>query len=114
MAIDKSRLVVGPTKKRDEEKQFYVSYITSSVPGTTRLYKDETEAVVTDPQLPEVEGQIAIYKPNNGDQLATMYVAVEINGSLEWKTTISLAGLTDSNTAGEWDPLAPFYNVLAS
>ena len=114
MAIEKGRLVVGPTKKRDEERQFYISYLTNSEPGTDRRYVNEEGNVVLDPQLPEVEGQIVVFQKAHGDQYAQAYVAVSIQGTLQWVRVLRTIEIINKSTGKAWDPLDKFYNPLAS
>lgn len=114
MAIENGRLVVGPTLKRDQEKLFFVSYITYTEPGAIRLYKDEDGIIRADPQLPEVEGQIVVFQEAQGSGLGKAYVAVTINNILYWRPVIRTLDLRDSRTTNSWDPLAGFYDPLAS
>jgi len=114
MAIDKGRLVVGPTKRRDQEKQYYISYITNTEPGYARAVVDESGTLISDPQLPEVEGQIAVWQKASGDEAAQAYVVVRINNVLTWVRVLHALDLQDTRTSEAWDPLAGFYNPLAS
>lgn len=114
MTIENGRLVAGPVKRRDFEKQFYISYISSAEPGTARKYVDSDGNLASDDQLPQVEGQIAVWKKGNGDQLAHAYVAVSVSGALKWVKVIHTLDVLDTRTDASWDPLASFYNPLAS
>jgi hypothetical protein len=114
MAIENGRLVVGPTLKRDQEKLFFVSYTTNTEPGVVRYYTDEDGNISFDAQLPEVEGQIVVFQEAQGDEVGTAYVAVTIDNVLYWKPVIRTLDLRDSRTTNSWDPLAGFYDPLAS
>ena len=114
MAINNGRLVVGPTLKRDQEKLFFVSYITNTLPGTYRRYVGEDGNATLDPQLPEVEGQIVVFQEGQGDQAAVAYIAVTIDSTLEWRPVVHTLDLGDTRTTETWDPLAGFYDPLAS
>lgn len=114
MAIENGRLVVGPTLKRDQEKLFFVSYITDTELGNPRFYADENGNISFDAQLPEVEGQIVVFQQNQGDEAGIAYVAVTIDNNPQWRPVIHTLDLRDSRTTNTWDPLAGFYDPLAS
>ena len=114
MAIDKGRLVAGPTKRRDQEKQFYVSYITNAEPGHARTFVDENGTLTSDLQFPEVEGQIAVWQRTGSDDVGQAYVVVRVDSVLKWVRVLHTLDLQDARTAEPWDPLAGFYNPLAS
>jgi hypothetical protein len=91
MAINSGRLVVLPINTVDESGNLILDY-----------------------QSPKAEGQIAVWQQNVGDPAAQAYVAVFISGALQWVRVIHTLGLQNSNTGTPWDPLASFYNPLAS
>lgn len=114
MSIDNGRIVSKPTRARSEFSALFVERFSSSEPGTPRRYVDSTGSVVSDEQLPSVEGELFVYRPDTSIQYATLYIAVDIGGTLEWKRVNPMGSAQDRRTGNSWDPLAGFYNVLAS
>lgn len=114
MAIDNGRLVVGPTKRRDYERQFYVSYVTNTPPGVVRYYTDQNGSIAFDAQLPEVEGQLVVYQTTSPSTSGQLFVAVSIQETLTWVRVLHTIDMQDSRTGEKWDPLAGFYHPLAS
>lgn len=112
MPISKPIIAAGPTVKRDRLKDTKL-LISSALPGTTRIYIDSSGQLSVDDQLPKREGQLFAYR-NGSDPGVSLYVAVDMNGTLEWKRVIPGLNIVNSNTGQSWDPLARFYNPLAS
>lgn len=111
MAINNGRLsFTSSILSRDEIKVVPVK-TTNVVPGEIRRYVVDG-VLVQEPTDPEWEGQIIFYRPPNSSGYAVMYVAVDIEGTLAWKTTNNGVIAYDSRTGREWDPKAGFYNPL--
>ena len=114
MSIDNGQIVSKPTRAKSEVSALFVKSFSSSEPGTTRRYRDSTGSLVVDQQLPSVEGELFAYRPDSSIQFGALYIAVDIGGALEWKRVNPMGLAQDKRTGNNWDPLAGFYNVLAS
>lgn len=112
MPISKPIIAAGPTIKRGKAKDTKL-ILSSSLPGTQRRYTDENGLLVLDDQLPQREGQLFAYRDGSAPG-ASLYVAVDINGTLEWKRVVPGLNVVNSSTGKPWDPLAGFYDPLAS
>jgi hypothetical protein len=112
MPISKPIIAAGPTVKRGKAKGTKL-LISSALPGTQRRYIDENGQLTLDDQLPQREGQLFAYR-NGSDPGASLYVAVDMNGTLEWKRVVPGLNMINSSTGNAWDPLAGFYDPLAS
>ena len=113
MAINKPIIDAGPTYSR-EDVETVVCKITNTDP-----VNNAARIIVLDgklqalSQIPLNEGQLLIYQ--NGTELTvTMYVAISISGALHWKQVVSVGEIVNNHTGQKWDPLARFYNPLAS
>ena len=112
MAINNGR-ITGPTAKRDRDKLLFVSHQWYGSPTDTIFYSDNGLPSVRHSLDPVAEGELYVQR-ESGTQYATLFIAIDIGGALEWKVAGSTVGVIDSNTGKPWDPLAPFYNPLAS
>lgn len=112
MSISKPIIAAGPTVKRDKTKDTKL-IISSALPGTQRKYIDENGQLAFDDQLPQREGQLFAYRDGSAPG-ASLYVAVDMNGTLEWKLVVPGLNIVNSSTGKPWDPLAGFYDPLAS
>jgi hypothetical protein len=65
-------------------------------------------------QQPEREGQmVAFVQPNSvGVSTATLYVVVNISGTLTWKPVVDISERIDSRTGLPYDPNLNFYSSL--
>lgn len=66
----------------------------------------------TVPNDPLFAGQVCVYYDQANNSYPSMYIVVNINGTLKWKQ-VMLAYAINSSTGQAWDPLASFYNPLA-
>jgi len=95
MTISSGRIVAGPTQTRADAKETYVT-ITSAIPPAQRVTLNPDTGLPTfTSQNPEREGQVLVYNAQNE---TTMYVVVDINGTLTWKRCVALTGYIDSTT----------------
>lgn len=112
MSISKPIIAAGPTAKRDKAKDTKL-FLSSALPGTERRYIDKNGQYVFDGQYPQREGQLFAYRDGSAPG-ASLYVAVDMNGTLEWKRVVPGLNIINSSTGKPWDPLAGFYDPLAS
>ena len=112
MAINNGR-ITGPTAKRDRDKMFFIPNQWYRGPNEAFMYSENGEAKVRQYVIPSTEGELYVQR-ELGTQFATLLVSINIGGVLEWKPARSTANIIDSSTGRLWDPLAPFYNPLAS
>lgn len=95
MAISSSRIVAGATQTRADAKETYAR-ITNTIPPASRItVNPDTGLLVSIDQAPEREGQVLVYNAQNE---TTMYVVVDISGTLTWKRCVALTGYIDSTT----------------
>lgn len=95
MTISSGRIVAGPTQTRADAKETYAT-VTSAIPPAPRFTSDPDTGILSAVnQNPEREGQVLIYNAQNE---TTMYVVVDINGTLTWKRCVALTGYIDSTT----------------
>ena len=95
MTISSGRIVAGPTQTRADVKETYVT-ITSAIPPAQRVTLNPDTGLGTfTSQNPEREGQVLVYNAQNE---TTMYVVVDIGGTLTWKRCVALTGYIDSTT----------------
>jgi hypothetical protein len=95
MTISSGRIVAGPTQTRADAKESYAK-ITNYIPPSGGLVLDpDTNVLSFITQNPEREGQVLVYNAQNE---TTMYVVVDINGTLTWKRCVALTGYIDSTT----------------
>lgn len=119
MAIENARLVVKGTVEKEGGIPLFAGRQSSVKPGISRQY-NPTQSSGTgttssvDTQLPTVEGELFVYRPDFGSQFAQLYVAVDISGTLEWKVVRPMGFAIDTRTGERWDPNAGFYSALAT
>lgn len=81
----------------------------SLIAASTKTHPDETRSVYTegvyvyDDQTPTQEGELIIYYYESfGLPVAEPFIAIDINGSLVWKTVSIRKTITDSQTGASW------------
>lgn len=92
-----------------QEGTVATAWFSSLGPGTaTDVYTEIT-------QQPERAGQMVSYINTNsaGVKTVTLYVVVNMNGTLTWKPVVNISGTIDSRTGKPFDPLLDFYSALA-
>jgi len=119
MAIESARLAVKGTVEKEGGIPLLVGSQSSVKPGSPREF-NPTQASGTgttssvDTQLPTAEGELFVYRPDFNNQFAQLYIAVEINSTLEWKLVRPMGFGIDTRTGERWDPNAEFYSPLAT
>jgi hypothetical protein len=112
MAINNGR-ITGPTAKRDRDRLLFVAQQWYGSPSEGILYTQDGVLKNRSAVIPTAEGELYVQR-ESGSQYATLFVSVDINGVLQWKAVRSTANAIDTNTGKTWDPLASFYDPLAS
>ena len=112
MAINNGR-ITGPTAKRDRDKLLFAAHQWYRGPAESFLYTQNGVVKNRAAVIPTTEGELYVQR-QSGSYYATLLVSVDINGTLQWKAVRSTANVIDANTGKTWDPLAPFYDPLAS
>ena len=99
MAINKPVISAGPTSQRRGTRICCVP-ITNVDPtsGATRRYLDNG-LIKTDTQTPQREGQMLVL--DDGATI-TMYVVVDISGTLTWKRVGGVMGAYNTKTGKPW------------
>lgn len=111
MALEPPRIVAGPTVSRSESRINCLPIYTSlPLPGQSvfrwSVQLNTWESVTLDSA--DVYGLIAVTVPPS--YVAELYVGI----SGAWHKAVSSSGEIDPSTGQPWDPLARFYNPLAS
>jgi hypothetical protein len=112
MAINNGR-ITGPTAKRDRDKLLFVAHQWYGGPTEDVLYTQDGVLKNRTAVIPTAEGELYVQR-ESGSQYATLLVSVDVNGTLQWKAVRSTANTIDTGTGKAWDPLASFYDPLAS
>ena len=114
MTIEKGYLTVGPTVTRGDAKAFAAAIVPASPPSSyVRPIPNSGGQAEIIEQPAEREGQIVFFR-DQGSSLLQAYVVVSVDTVLVWKPVVSSIGTINSNTGQPYDPLAGFYNPLAS
>lgn len=95
MAINKGRIAAGPTTTRVDAKTNCVKITNTVPPSGYFTINEETGIVEYVDQTPQREGQMLAYSAQNE---VTMYVAVNISGTLTWVRCAAIAGYINSTT----------------
>ena len=111
MSINSPAIAAGSSVTRSDTRAV-ASQVASEIPPASYLFID-TDGLPTQVTQPaDIEGKIAIYRSGT-DQFVQMYVVVDTGQGLEWKPVVN-AAITNSYTGKAYDPLARFYDPLAS
>lgn len=115
MAVESSRIAAGRTYKRADLKVNSVKLTRTEDLSSVGLnvYDTQLGSWVSEAFKPAAEGHVIVYTPPTG-VIATMYVAVNINGNLTWVQATPTPQPINATTGEPWDPRAVFYSPLAS
>ena len=108
MAIDSSRIAGQPAYERRRYKDNTILPRVAPPGDSYTDFDDNEDPYTVSPVTPVREGQIAsrvFFGPTNTNRLAELYVAVDINGTLEWKLAQSTSTINGSTGA----PIDPIY-----
>ena len=95
MAINSGRIAAGHTETRASTKINCV-HITNTVPPQGYVGKNpDTNLLEFVEQPAEREGQLLVYNVQNE---TTLYVVVNISGTLTWKKATAITGYIDTTT----------------
>lgn len=85
MSFNKNTLAVGPTTQRHKTRTTRVQLIKKE-PGAERAYIKNGELII-ESTAAQVEGQLCCQwvSGNGGAKIFVLYVAIDIDGTLEWK-----------------------------
>lgn len=109
MALDKTIIAAGPASARKQNREVVIRF-TNVIPPDPYLRLEPNGSVTSVPQTPEREGQMVTYRPStNSAYAATMFVVVDIDGTLVWKQVVTNGTFKDANTGRDWDPNAQFF-----
>ena len=111
MTIQPSIIAAGPTVARADTKAF-AGHVAPVPPPAFYESVDENGDYVLVNQPADFEGRIVFHRAGDTRSLQA-YVAVQAERGLQWKP-VRLGATVNSFTGEPYDPLAGFYNPLAS
>ena len=116
MTINPPTVAVGPTITRADTRAVAIK-IVNAVPPLPHKYIELAPSGLVYylreiPQPADIEGRIVAYR-DGLDEFVQLYVVVNTGSLLEWRPVIG-ADLINSFTGKPYDPLAAYYDPLAS
>ena len=111
MAINKPTIAAGATYTRERAETVVVG-LTSTIPPADRIAIIDGQWTRIS-QAPLREGQLLVHR-HDGLRTGTLYVVIDIAGTLTWKQVKPFGDMQNPNTGKTYDSLAKLYDPLAS
>ena len=112
MSIQQPYMTVGSTSTRANTKTVVLAIAGAIPPETYRVPSGDGTSVEVS-QFPVTEGAVVAHR-QEGSSDVQLYVTVLVNNVPIWKPVIMIAEIVDPYTGKPFDPLARFYDPLAS
>ena len=112
MAINKPT-IAAPSVPRADAKHVTVLIITTPVTEPSAFAEFNGELQTFD-LTPQREGQMVCYREPGLENFVTMYVAVDVEGTLQWYPVATNTVIRSSTTDNAWNPSERLYSRLAS
>ena len=103
--INQNVIAAGPSSPRTRDKVVHLLQVNNIPPGS---YVEDGQAIA---QPAQVEGQIRLVYTNPRTREGTLYVVVDVNGTLTWAPAATRTTYFNAITGEKWDPLAEHYHT---